>query len=382
MPLKNPKNMMKKSAKQDREFKILLGLVDYYLKTGKPVGSNSLKDAGFDNLSSATIRNYFASLEEEGFLVQQHTSGGRIPTAKAFRIYANEFLHASNKMDTETEVTLQNLRKTDTKEIAAFLQNAAETLSSLTQTAIFLSAPRFDHDFIVDLKLIPIDFNRCLCVIITDFGVIRTEVLPVEGKISSFAAKRIETYFHWRLTGLGKPENFEPGEEQLAAKLYNEIVMRYIVGYSNFIDPELYRTGFSKLLSYAEFHDAIALSNALSLFENSESLHSLVKDCYKNNSLSFWIHDDLSHCTVSNPNCTVLAIPYYINQNIAGAAGILGPMRIPYRKIFGILKEFSHCLSEALTKNLYKFKITFRQPHSKADEIQHQDFRLLLENRS
>lgn len=374
--------MMKKAAKQDREFKVLIGLVDYYLKTGKPVGSNSLKEAGFENFSSATIRNYFASLEEEGFLTQQHTSGGRIPTPKAYRVYANEFLHASNKIDAETETTMQHLRKTETKEIAAFLQNAAEALSSLTQTAVFLSAPRFDHDFIVDLKLLPIDPTRCLCVIITDFGVIRTEVLPVEGKITAFAAKRIETYFHWRLTGHDKPEHFEPGEEQLATKLYNELVLRYIVGYSNFIDPELYRTGFAKLLTYPEFHDAVALSNALSLFENSESLHLLVKDCYKNNNLSVWINDDLSHCTSSHPNCTVLAIPYYINQNIAGAAGILGPMRITYRKIFGILREFSHCLSEALTKNLYKFKITFRQPHSSAEEIQHQDFRLLLENRS
>lgn len=376
-----PPTIPKRSAKQEREFNILLGLVDYYLKTGRPVGSNSLKEAGFDNVSSATIRNYFASLEEDGYLIQQHTSGGRIPTPKAYRAYAREFLYVSTTINTSATETLNEIRKTETKEIATFLQNAAETLSTLTQSAIFLSAPRFDHDYIIDLKIVPIDTTRCLCIIITDFGVIRTEILPINGKMTAFTAKRIESYFHWRLTGHDKPDYFEPGEESLAHQLYNELIMRYIVGYSNFIDPELYRTGFSKLLAYPEFHDAGVLSSSLALFENSDSLHRLVQECFRSNELTFWIHDDLLNYTSTNPGCSVLVIPYYINQNIAGAAGILGPMRLPYRETFAILKEFSHSLSEALTRNLYKFKITFRQPHSKTEEIQQQDFQLLLENR-
>ena len=83
----------KKTGKTVRERKVLFGLVEHYIKTGKPVGSHALKEAGFEELSSATIRNYFANLEEEGFLNQQHSSGGRIPTNRAYRLYAQEFLH-------------------------------------------------------------------------------------------------------------------------------------------------------------------------------------------------------------------------------------------------------------------------------------------------
>ena len=81
---------VKRVGKQDRERKVLLGLVEYYIQTGKPVGSNALKESGFGDLSSATIRNYFAHLEETGYLIQSHSSGGRIPTDLAYRIYADE----------------------------------------------------------------------------------------------------------------------------------------------------------------------------------------------------------------------------------------------------------------------------------------------------
>src|SRR4051812_45989677 len=82
-----------RSAKNEREFRVLLGLVHYYLKTGKPVGSHALKEAGFGDLSSATIRNYFSQLEKEGYLIQQHSSGGRIPTDYAYRTYAQEYIN-------------------------------------------------------------------------------------------------------------------------------------------------------------------------------------------------------------------------------------------------------------------------------------------------
>jgi heat-inducible transcriptional repressor len=130
---------IKKSAKTDRERQVLLGLVEHYIQTGKPVGSNTLKEVGFDNLSSATIRNYFAHLEEEGYLIQQHTSGGRIPTSKAFKLYASQYISSSfNHLKTQTF-----LDKEDTRAVSSFLQEAAEELASLSNTAVFLSAPRF-----------------------------------------------------------------------------------------------------------------------------------------------------------------------------------------------------------------------------------------------
>lgn len=369
----------KRVGKRDREKKVLLGLVDYFIKTGKPVGSNTLKDAGFGELSSATIRNYFAHLEEEGFLSQSHASGGRIPTPAAYRFYASEYL---NFDPLEVETThFDYLKQFDSREIAKLLQEGAETLSQTTQCAVFLSAPRFDHDYVADIKLVPIDVYRCLCILITDFGVIQTEMLQLPTKLSSFGIKRIEQYFQSRLKGLARPENLEPEEESLAQGFYNEVMLRYIVGYSNFMDEDLYRTGFSRLLTYPDFHEASLLASSLSLFENTQGIRLLLRDCCAHKRLMFWIGDDLNHYTPSSPNCMIMTIPYYINAKVVGAFGLLGPIRLPYRQLFSLMRVFSQFISDALTRNIYKFKISFRQPEKDHLYLQKEERRFIGQSR-
>lgn len=368
--MKTLKPIVKKSAKHSRERQVLIGLVELYLKNGKPIGSNTLKEFSFEDLSSATIRNYFVHLEEEGYLSQQHTSGGRIPTAKAFRLYAQEYESENTLSETHLR-ELKNLRTKETHELAVYLEQAAELLSNLAQTAVFLSAPRFDHDSINDLKLVGIDHARCLCVIVTNFGVIQTEVIHLDQKLNSFSLKRIESYLRWRLhhmhsvadsDNVNKPENLSEEEELLGQRLYNEIMMRYIVSYSNFTDEDIYSTGFSKLLIYPDLQDTATLSNCLSLFENVHSLRLLLKECSKKDTLRFWIAEDLHTFSNGPYDCAIIAIPYYINKQCVGAVGLLGPVRLPYRQLFGLLRHFSESISEALTRSIYKFKITYRQP--------------------
>lgn len=375
MGIMNGKLIGKKSAKQEREHKVLLGLIEYYLTTGKPVGSNTLKEAGFEDLSSATIRNYFSKLEEAGYLAQQHASGGRVPTERAFRLYAQEHLDDAVPLE---EPSLKNLRSVETREIAAYLQRAAEILSTLSNSAVFLSAPRFDQDYISSLKLLPIDPTRCLCAIITDFGVVKTEVLPTERKMSAFMVKRLESYFNWRLTGNDRPSNMELEEEQLAQKYYNEMLMRYIVGNVSSATEEVYRTGFSKLLSYPELHHPTTLASSLALFENAHSMRLLLKECSKVNQLKFWMGDDLSSYCDEIPACALLAIPYTIGQQTAGAVGLMGPLRMPYRHFFSLLRAFSESISTALTRSIYKFKITFQQPQMGSPSLMKTQSQLML----
>lgn len=366
--------MEKKSNKQAREHSVLIGLIEYYIETGKPVGSNTLKECGFEDLSSATIRNYFAHLEKKGLLTQTHSSGGRIPTHQAFRLYAKELLE-SGIPPIETE------KSTEEHEITLFLQNAAENLSTLLNCPVFLSAPRFDHDFVADIKIVPVHIDRCLCILITDFGVIKTELVHLEQKMSSFFFKKLESYFYFRLHGRDKPENMTPEEEQFGQKIYNEVMVRYIVGYSNFIDEEIYKTGFSKLLNYPDYHDSTVLASTLALFENTHSLRLMVRETIKRNELDFWIAEDLNNFTVETPNCTVITIPYMINQQPAGAIGLMGPARIPYKKIFAVMNSTAEHISQTLTKSVYKFQISFRQPHEGTLYLQQEEKKLLGQSR-
>lgn len=352
---------LKKPCKDDREKAVLLGLVDLYLESGKPIGSNTLRENGFSHLSSATIRNYFVNLEEKGYLKQQHSSGGRIPTPLAYKLYAHPQL-SPGALSEEEESKLRLHLKRETREIASYLQHSAEVVSEMSRCALFLSAPRFDQDFLLDIKLVAIDHNRCLCVLITDFGLIHTEVLYADKKLSNFTLKRIEAYCHWRMTNLDKPE-LDADDEKLAKHFYNEIMLRHIVNYTHFSAEDIYKTGFSKLLSYPDFNDATSLAGGLSLFENPNHLRKLLQECCQAGDLNCWISDDLSRLTGNDAACSIIAIPYHINQTVVGAIALLGPNRIPYRKLFALLRTASHCISDSLTKSLYKFKISFRKPH-------------------
>jgi heat-inducible transcriptional repressor len=350
----------KKPAKQDREKLILFALVELYLKTGKPIGSNTLKDSGFKTLSSATIRNCFSKLEEDGYLKQQHSSGGRVPTPLAYKLYAEAHIKNPILGEAEKKWIKKHLFR-ETREIASYLQRAAEALSEMTGCAVFLSAPRFDQDFLLDVKLLSIDQNRVLCVLITDFGIIHTETLHTEKKLSTFVLKRLEAYFNSKLTGQEKPK-LDPEEEVLAEGLYKEIMLRHIVSYTNFSAEDLFQAGFSKFLSFPDFSSALA--SGLSLFENKSELRNLLNQCMKKGETTCLIGEGLDPYSSETSTCSAILVPYRIHQTFCGAFGILGPNRISYRELFGILQAASEAISESLTRSMYKFKITFRQPQA------------------
>ncbi|MCH9625734.1 MAG: Heat-inducible transcription repressor HrcA [Chlamydiales bacterium] len=360
------------TKKQAREFNVLMGVIKLYIETGKPIGSHTLKEHGFQALSSATIRNYFAKLEKQGYLRQPHSSGGRIPTQDALKLYANEALEVLNRPLGDKERP-HKLEIHESRNLMRYLQNCAEKLSELTGYASFLSSVRFDHDFILDIKLVGIDNERILAVLVTDFGQVLTEVLTLHQKLSSFALKRIESHLQWRIKGGKPPENLSEEENDFAQSIYNEIMVRYLVRYSNFSDEDIFRTGFSKLLAYPEFNDPVALTTSLSLFENTSKTRLLLNDCMLSGHLRYWIGNDLSPYASSAQGCSVIAIPYQIGQTRAGAIGILGPCRMPYPELFAHLKHFSDSISKSLTKSLLKFKLSFRQPRTASPYLKDQE---------
>ncbi len=360
---------MKQSKKEIRTLEVLFGLVELFLETGTPVGSQTLKEHGFEHLSSATLRNYFAELETKGLLHQSHASGGRIPTPAGLRLYALAQENSQAGLPGIESLVKELSHLLDGKGIHTFLQHMADRLSVLTGMATFLSSVRFDHDFIADLRLIALESDRLLCVLITDFGQILTEILSLHEKVSFVTLHRIERYLQWRIRGGEAPSPLADEEELLAKGWYDEIMVRYLVRYANFSEEEIYRTGFSHLLHYPEFSDPMALSAGLALFENQAQMRLLLHDCVRRGQLSYWIGEDLAPYTMAGSGCSILAIPYRIGGTIAGAIGLLGPTRIPYKLLFGTLRLFAEQLSVSLTKTLSTFKLSFRQPRTQGQQL-------------
>jgi heat-inducible transcriptional repressor len=360
VPLKRSIGRLPKGA---REQAVLFGLMHLYIKTGKPIGSQTLQENGFESLSSATIRNYCGKLEELGFLKQPHLSGGRVPTEKAFRAYADQFSTQGILGRAESERLEEGFQRNESR-IARLIQSSAELLSEVSRCAVFISSPRFDQDFVQDVRLIRLDSSRILAVIITDFGTVRTETISLEQEISEDFCARCEEYFLWRLSKKEKSGTSFTNEAEikLAQRLYHEMMMRHVVGYLHCFAEDITRCGLARLLSFPELSDASSVVNSLALLEDEAQMRALLRSCGKRGSLTVWIGDELCPHVAPGAENAVLAIPYRINQTIVGSVALLGPMRIPYRELFGILRHFSEQLSQKLTDMVYKFKITFRHP--------------------
>lgn len=376
----------KKIAKHERENRILLGLIEYYIKTGKPVGSDTLREHGFQELSPATIRNYFAKLEEQGFLAQQHISGGRIPTDKAFRFYAEEMLEEARKKETKISHLPAFEQEGNEPEVIGYLQRICEAVSEISHTASFISSPRFDQDFVVDIRLTGFESGQIIAALLTNFGFVHTEVLYSPFKLSVHMLKRIENYCRFRLTQAGHPgeifpEELDRDELEIAHRFYQESVARYLVRYSHFREEDIYRSGFSKLLRYPEFQDAKALTSSLAIFENKIALHGIIRETMKmkDHQIHYWIGEDLLPYLSTEMNCAVAAAAYSINQKRVGVIGIIGPKRMPYKEIFALLYEASESISSGLTSSLYKYRISYRTPNAECLDT-YAKGPLLLEN--
>ncbi len=348
----------KPSKKHDRQFRVLKGLVELYLRTGKAIGSLTLQENGFPDLSSATIRNYFANLEQAGYLMQQHSSGGRIPTDVGLKWCIDHWMQEKLPLETPLD-DLMGLFAKEQKEVALLLQSTAEVLSQKTNTAVFLTAPRFDHDAIVQIKLVPLNINRCLSVILTQFGVVQTEVLQVSQENVSWSF--VEHYCMARLAQQPLEICKDSLEVQFAESIYCEIMMRYVGQYTHFTQSDVWRTGLSRLLVWDELSDPGHLIQVMGLFENQNNLRSLLQAIEKRPDLSIWMSDDLTPYMPGTRECAVAGIPYFINQLPVGAIGCLAAKRMDYLTIIPLLRWFAEKLSEALTQNVYHFKIQCRQ---------------------
>ncbi len=355
-----------KPTKKEREMSVLFGVVEQYLRTGKPVGSQLLQEMGFPELSSATIRNYFTTLESEGYLLQQHTSGGREPMPKAFRLYA----HAS--LDQATG-SVKGVKTDDSsiesKEVVRFLHESADKVSLNLNAAVFLTLPRFDRDGLLEIKYVPLDRKQILAVYVTTFGTVHTEIVPVSRKVRPEEVRNLESFSRACLVRAqgGEREQLETmsfAEREFARALHQEVMARFLVAYSSVSEEDLYRTGFSRLLSCTDGKQTQALSSGFALFENRPVLRGMCRDALRSNSVRFWIGDDLDPFVKDEAECALITAPYRVGSKSVGAIGVIGPMRMFYRELFEYLLNETDRVSKVLTKSLCTFQIGYKEPET------------------
>ncbi|MGN0580414.1 MAG: heat-inducible transcriptional repressor HrcA [Ruminococcus sp.] len=314
----------------DRKLKILAAVVDEYVKTGEPVGSKAISRLAGINVSAATIRNDMAALEQLGYLEQPHTSAGRVPTYQGYRLYIDELMTLPSLSDEEKALLDARLGDKSTPE-EMLVQNAAAALTELTQCAAVVSnsAPRFS--VISKVEVIPTGKRLYVILLITSDGSIKNKACRLEFDLSHEQLDFFTHYIEQNLHGVSvdelSPEKLDKMVTSLSA--YMVTLAPLVKGLCEISEDlrrdELTLKGSEKLLSCEELDKM----EVVRFIEHKNELSDFLDDTFNGIQVKFGIGSD----SFAIGNSSLIVSKYRKGGHEAGSLGIIGPMRVDYKRI-------------------------------------------------
>ncbi|MCL2717836.1 MAG: heat-inducible transcriptional repressor HrcA [Lachnospiraceae bacterium] len=338
----------------DRKLKILQAIIRNYLETGEPVGSRTISKFADLNLSSATIRNEMADLEEMGYILQPYTSAGRIPSDKGYRLYVDTMMEEKNREVEELKELL--LEKAD--KIDQVLKQAAKVLATNTNYASMISAPNYRRNKLKFIQLTKVDQNQLLAVIVVEGNVIKNHILQVTDQLDDETLLKLNILLNTHLNGLSIEEINLGMIKKLKqqAGTYSAIVGEVIEAVGEAIkadeDLEIYTSGATNIFKYPELADHQKASELITTFEEKQLLTELVNENAGADSDSTGIQVYIGNETPiqSMKDCSIVTATYELDEGMRGTIGIIGPKRMDYDKVVGVLKSLKTQLEDIYKK--------------------------------
>lgn len=347
--------MLAREALGERKLTILHAIIKTYLETGEPVGSRTISKYSDLNLSSATIRNEMADLEELGYILQPHTSAGRIPSDKGYRLYVDMLME--EKEQELNEMQEQMLEKADKME--HLLKQAARVLANNTNYATMVSTPRSSENRIKFIQLSKVDEEQIIAVIVLGGNVIKNKIINMEEPLSNENLLKLNMLLNTTLNGMSI-EEINLGliarlKEQ--AGIHSEVVGNVFDAVADAIqvdeDMQIYTSGTTNIFKYPELSDKQSAQEIISAFEEKQQLTELVTQTLaqeENTGIQVYIGDETP---VQNmKDCSVVTATYELGDGMKGTIGIIGPKRMDYEHVLKSLKRLQSELDAIFHKQV------------------------------
>ncbi|WP_418747044.1 heat-inducible transcriptional repressor HrcA [Frisingicoccus sp.] len=339
----------------ERKIKILNSIIQTYLITGEPVGSRTISKYTDLNLSSATIRNEMSDLEDLGYIVQPHTSAGRIPSDKGYRFYVDNLMKEKiAEVDEMKDVLIEKADKLD-----HLLKNVAKLLAVNTNYATMISAPQYKRNKLKFIQLSRVEENQLLVVVMLEGNLIKNRLIEVDERVSEDEVAKLNILINTFLQGLNLQEiNMELIQRMKAqAEGYGQIIGHIIdaiaVAIQEEDDLEIYTSGATNLLKYPELGDREKASELLYTMEEKKALSELIVDQEDSgeenkNPIQIYIGSESPVSTMKD--CSIVTATYELEEGVQGTIGIIGPKRMDYKKVVGNLQTMMNQLDDIFKK--------------------------------
>ncbi|MEG1577097.1 MAG: heat-inducible transcriptional repressor HrcA, partial [Clostridium sp.] len=326
----------------DRKEKILKAIIQTYFETGEPVGSRTISKYSDLQLSSATIRNEMSDLEELGYIIQPHTSAGRIPSDKGYRFYVDQLI--KEKDNEITEIKDMVIQRVDRVEL--LLKQMAKLLAVNTNYATLISGPQYHHTKLKFIQLSKIEEGKLLIVTVLEGNIIKNSMVNFNEELSNEEMLNLNILLNNNLIGMAIDEinldvisrmKVQAGTRREVIDLVLTEVAEAI--HANEEELQIYTEGTTNIFKYPELSDGEKAGQLISALEQTDLLRNLFTDApnANENGIRVYIGDETP--VQSMKNCSIVTAHYELEGGLQGTIGIVGPKRMDYDKVVSALKS-------------------------------------------
>lgn len=339
----------------ERKEKILKVIIQTYLETGEPVGSRTISKYSDLKLSSATIRNEMSDLEELGYIIQPHTSAGRIPSDKGYRFYVDQIIR--EKDDQVSQMQELMIQRVDRVEL--LLKQLAQLLANNTNYATLISGPNYNNTKLKFIQLSRVEARKLLIVVVVEGNIIRNSFVTLEEELSDEELLNLNILLNNSLNGLTIQEinlgvitklKEQAGSHRQMVDLVLNEVSEAIQAQDE--DLQIYTGGATNIFKYPELSDTQKASELLSTLEQKELLKGLFEAenvrTDPGTEIQVYIGDETPVQTMKD--CSIVTANYVLGEGLRGTIGIVGPKRMDYEKVVTTLRTLVAQLNETFKK--------------------------------
>lgn len=331
----------------DRKFKILEAIITDYIQTAEPIGSRTIAKKYDLGVSSATIRNDMSDLEELGLIVQPHTSAGRIPSDRGYRLYVDKMMH-SHEISQEAADMLHKVVESNIGQIDYLMQQTAKALAALTNYTIVVTEPKSPKLAIKHVQLVPIDESSVVAVIVTENKAVKNQVIRVQTAPDIETLNLISDSLNKAIRNFGLQDMESVAAEMLRTypenrELVTKLLKAILTAVRQNDNVHCYTSGVDNILAFPEFSDVEKAKGVFRALEKKDMLITLFdRDGERNGDVHILIGGENNMKELQD--CSVVRADYNYGKDSYGSIGVIGPTRMNYSQTVSVLN--------AIIKNL------------------------------
>ena len=334
-----------------RSRQILEAIVEDYIATAEPVGSSAVARRHALTLSSATVRNVMANLEELGLLTSPHTSAGRIPTEKAYRFYVDSLVGLRQVSREEKRQIIQRCRRSGAG-LPEILKETSRTLSSLSNYVGIVLAPSFTADIFRQIEFIRIGSRRVLAILVSTNGLVQNRLVETDEDIPEKDLQRMGNYLNELMQGL----TISQARERILAEMkdekvhYDSMMLRALRLSEQAVSTggeEIFVEGQTRILDQPEFSDAARMKDIFRAFEQKGLLLQLLNRCMTADGVQIYIGSETA--VSQSAGVSLVTSRFTTGNNTMGLLGVIGPTRMGYSSVIPIVDYTARLVSRMLS---------------------------------